>query len=291
MFKQLLILSVGSLLLGQTAARAQTAPAYDLGATHRYVQATQLWPQAQGEFGLANGDYLLLGLRGQRVLDNQLTSGRSLGFDARQALGGYEHFGQLNPHWSYGATARLVGVGSGQPVAFVPEVLGRHRAPIFGGITLGQRLGVERTFSSGSTQALESGPDGQFWGRLRVDAERFFYVGGSRETGVVLRPRLSYEAATHLRLQKATNDPDERTIQYTALRGEVGVRLGAAVDITPWFAYQTRYLETLPQYDVKGNPTAGGKLNAVYPTLGLDLRFTLLPGGAGSDRQQLPTQH
>jgi len=290
MLKQLLILSAGCLLLGQTVARAQTTPTYDLNATHRYVQATQLWPQLQGEFVLANGDYLLLGLRGQRAL-NDLAGNRSLGFDARQALVGYENFGRRNPHWSYGATARLVGVGSGQPVAFVPEVLGRHRAPIFGGLTFGQRLSVERTFSSGSTQALESGPDGQFWGRLRVDAERFFYVGGSRETGVALRPRLSYEAATHLRLQKATGDPDERTIQYTALRGEVGLRLGPAVDLTPWFTYQTRYLDTLPQYDAKGNPTAGGKLNVVYPTFGLDLRLTLLPSGLGDDRQQLPTQH
>lgn len=283
------LLGLGALGTRQTT-QAQTAPTYDLSATHRSVQSTQLWPQLQGELVLANGDYLLLGLRGQRVLSAQAGS-RSLGFDTRQALGGYEHFGRRHPHWSYGATARLVGVGSGQPVAFVPEVLGRHRAPVFGGITFGQRLSVERTFSSGSTQPLDGGPDGQFWGRLRVDAERFFYVGGSRETGVALRPRLSYEAATHLRLQKATNDPDERTIQYTALRGEVGLRLGPVVDVTPWFAYQTRYLETLPQYDVKGNPTAGGKLNQVYPTLGLDLRFTLLPAGLGADRQQLPTQH
>lgn len=290
MLKELTILSISVLLLGPAAAQAQTTPAYDLSATHHYMQTTQLWPQVQGEFVLANGDYLLLSLRGQRVL-NDLAGGRSLGFDTRQTLVGYENFGRRNPHWSYGATARLVGVGSGQPVAFVPEVLGRHRSPIFGGLTLGQRLSVERTFSSGSTQPLDGGPDGQFWGRLRVDAERLFYVGGSRETGVALRPRLSYEAATHLRLQKATNDPDERTVQYTALRGEVGLRLGPAVDITPWFAYQTRYLETLPQYDAKGNAMAGGKLNQVYPTFGLDLRFTLLPEGLGADRQQLPTQH
>jgi hypothetical protein len=285
-----LIAATTGLLLSQPAAQAQTAPTYDLSATHRYVQATQLWPQVQGEFVLKNGDYVLVGLRGQRVL-NDFAGGRSLGFDARQALVGYENFGRRNPHWSYGATARLVGVGSGQPVAFIPEVLGRHRSPVFGGITLGQRLSVERNFSSGGTQALEGGPDGQFWGRLRVDAERLFYLGSSHETGVALRPRLSYEAATHLRLQKATNDLDERTIQYTALRGEIGLLLGTVVDITPWFTYQTRYLETLPQYDAMGNPTAGGKLNQVYPTIGLDLRFTLLPEGLGEKRQHLPTQH
>ena len=277
------------LLAGTQAARAQTAPAYDLGATHRYVQATQLWPQVQGEFVLDNGDYLLLALRGQRVLDNQSTSGRSLGFDTRQALVGYEHFG--SPNWSYGATARLVGVGSGQPAAFVPEVLGRHRSGIFGGLTFGQRLSVERTFSGGATQPLDGGPDGQFWGRLRVDVERLLYLGGDQATGLALRPRLSYEAATHLRLQKADTDPDERTVQYTALRGEVGVRLSPGIDLTPWFAYQTRYLQTLPQYDAKGNPTTGGKLNLVYPTVGFDLRFTLLPAGFKGERQQLPTQH
>ena len=272
-------------VLAGPAALAQTTT-YDLSATHRYVQTTQLWPQVQGEWNPGEHDYLLLAVQGRRILDDSYGSNRHLGFDARQLLVGYEHFAD-NARWSYGGTARLYGDGFTR--GFIPEALLRHRSD-FGGLVFGQRLSVERTF--GSTQALESGPAAQFWGRLRVDVERKFYLGGSDKTRLVLRPRLSYEAATHLRLQKADNEPDERTIQYTSLRGEVGLRVSAALDFTPWFAYQTRYLATLPQYDQNGNPTAGGKINYVFPTVGLDLRFRLRPTAVVYEKTSvLPTQH
>jgi len=257
--------------------------------TTRYVDITQLWPELQGELALKNGDYLLLALRGQRVLaGDDYNSNRRLGFDTRRATVAYEHF--WNTQWSWGGTARLEGYGASYQF-LVPELLLRHRAPVFGGITFGQRLSLERTVPIGNHYLGSSTVDGQFWGRLRVDLEKLFPLGNNATTGLALRPRLSYEASTHLRLQKADNDSDERTIQYTSLRGEVGIRLSPIIDFTPWFAYQTNYLQTLAQYDKKGVQVSGGKVNYVVPTIGLDLRFTLLPSGVKADRQQLPTQH
>lgn len=284
---------VGLLLLGGPAAWAQVSgTAYDPAAMHRYVQATELWPEAQAELALKNGDYVLLSVRGERLLDNQSDANRKLGFDRRRALVGYEHF--WSSRWSWGGTARLLGDG-GRYGYFIPELLLRHRAPIFGGLTFGQRLSVERIIPFGVNNQGGALPDGEFWGRLRVDVERFYYLGPRPASSLALRPRLSYEAATHLRLQKADNDPDERTIQFTSLRGEVGVRVLPQLDFTPWFAYQTRYLQSLVQGQYVNGvlvPTQGGKINAVYPTFGLDVRYTILPATSlKADRQQLPTQH
>jgi hypothetical protein len=268
------------LLLGALSAAAQTT---------RSVQPMQLWPELQGEVALRNGDYVLLALRGERSTQDGYGSSRRLGFDANRLTVGYEHF-FLNNNWSLGATARLQSYIGGQQ-SFVPEVLVRHRSLVLGGFTFGQRLNVERTFPNNNGYVGGSGPDGQYWGRLRVDIERLYPVGSNTATGLALRPRLSYEASTHLRFQKETNDAEERTIQFTSLRGEVGVRLSPNIDFTPWFAYQTNYFETLPQYDKNNVQTSGGKLNLVYPTVGLDVRFTLIPSGTKEDRQQLPTQH
>lgn len=275
------------LLSGSLAARAQaTTPPYDPNVAHRTVQALQLWPELQGELALKNGDYLLLALRGERAAASGDFAGRRLGFDTRRARLNYEHFGHAT--WSYGAAAQLVGDGRGAIV--IPEVLLRHRSPIFGAITFGQRLSLERNFNTIGATPLGSGPDGQTWARLRVDLEKLLPFGGDAN-GLALRPRLSYEASTHLRFQKATTDQDERTIQYTSLRGEVGVRVSPRFDFTPWFAYQTSYLATLPQYDKNGVQTSGGNLNLVYPTVGFDIRFTLLPPAVKANRKQLPTQH
>jgi hypothetical protein len=280
------------LLAGSFAARAQApTPSYNPNETRRSVQPLLLWPELQGELALQNGDYLLLAVRGERAASAGDVVGRRLGFDTRRARLAYEHFGSAA--WSYGATVQLVGDGRGAVV--IPEVLLRHRSPIFGGITFGQRLSVEHNFGSAVGAPLGSGPDGQTWTRLRLDLEKVLPLSGDATTGLALRPRLSYEASTHLRFQKTTTDQDERTVQYTSLRAEVGVRLSPRLDFTPWFAYQTSYVLELPQYqlDANGNQVQvrGGNVNNVYPTVGLDLRFTLLPVSAKADRQQLPTQH
>ena len=289
--RRLLLLSW--LATGFLAARAQAprpaapTPPYDPSVTHRYVQGLALWPELQGELALKNGDYLLLALRGERYTGRATQSDRPLGFDVRRARLAYEHF--VDAAWSYGATVQLAGGGGGTVV--IPAALLRHRSPILRGITFGQRLSLEHSFGGGGFMPLGSGPGGQTWARLRVDLEKLLPLGNDAATGLALRPRLSYEASTHLRFQKADADPDERTIQYTSLRAEVGVRLSPRVDFTPWFAYQTGYSVSLPQYDKSGVQVAGGKGNQVLPTLGVDLRFMLLPAGTKLGRQQLPTQH
>jgi hypothetical protein len=251
----------------------------------RTIAGLQLWPELQGELALKGGDYLLLALRGQHDTDINGTSSeaRFLGFDERRLTLGYEHF--WSPRWSGGATLRYV--GSGGSYDFVlPELLLRHRS-LLGGFYLGQRLSLERDFAiERAASAGSTAPNGQTWARLRLDLEKTFPVGR-----LALRPRLSYEAATHLRLQKDDTEADERTIQFTSIRAEVGLRLSTHFDITPWLAYQTRYLITLPQFDANGQQTSGGSLNAITPTVGLEARLTLFQGKTEFERQQLPTQH
>ena len=249
--------------------------------TRRTVFGLQLWPEAQAEVALPGSDYLLLSARGQQNTDNNGNAdpNRFLGFDQRRLSAGYEHF--LSEHWSLGAT--LPYVGFGKTYALLPEVLVRHRSPV-GPLTFGQRLSLEHLFPG------QAGAKGSTYARLRVDLEKALALGGT----VALRPRLSYEAATHLRAFSADDDPnvDERTVQFTSLRAEAGVRLGPAFDVTPWFAYQTQYSFGLAQTDALGNITIpAGRVNSAAPVLGLDLRFTFLNGQDAATRQQLPTQH
>lgn len=250
--------------------------------TRRTVSGLQLWPEVQAELALPGNDYLLLAVRGQQNTDNNRLVGadpkRVLGFDEQRVNLAYEHF--LSEQWSMGGTLGYF-TASTKDYLLIPEVLLRHRSAL-GPLTFGQRLSLERTFPSAT------GAKGQTNVRLRLDLEKRLPIGTG---GLALRPRLSYEAATHVRLLKSDTDPDERFIQLTSLRGEVGFRVAGLFDFTPWFAYQTSYLVTLPQFNGQGVQTSGGKLNAITPVLGLDLRFTIAPGQSAEARQQLPTQH
>jgi hypothetical protein len=282
---------LSGLLAVSQAAQAQ----YDPNVANRSVRPLELWPELQAELGLKNGDYLLLSLHGERVAnrpDFGYYARRPLGFDTRRVALAYEHF--WNANWSWGATARYEWDGRFETNTpgdlLVPELLLRHRATIFGGLTFGQRLGVERQILVNRHYLGGPGPDGQFWTRLRVDVERLFPLSTAAD-GLALRPRLSYAASTHLRFQQSDANRPERTIQFTSLRAEVGVRLSPKVDFTPWFAYQTQYAQSLIFTDINGNPVSGGKANYVSPTLGLDVRFTVPSAGAKADRQRLPTQH
>ena len=246
--------------------------------TRRTVYGLQLWPELQAELALPGNDYLLLAVRGQNNTDNNgyRDPSRVLGFDERRATAGYEHF--WNEHWSVGGT--LAYISASRIYVLVPEVLLRHRSPL-GPLTFGQRLSLERTFPNSANAK------GQTNARLRLDLEKQLPLGQ-----LTLRPRLSYEAETHVRLLRATTDADERTIQLTSLRGEVGCRLGGGFDFTPWVAYQTGYSFGLAQTDANGNVTIpAGRVNSVSPVLGLDLRFTILQGRDAATRQSLPTQH
>ena len=263
------------LLLASFGARPGAAQ------TRRSVQDAQLWANLQGEVALKNGDYLLLELHGENVTTYNggmsFTPNRFLGFDQRATALTYEHF--WSDHWSGGGALRYQANSS--LLVLTPELLLRHRSPV-GPLTFGQRLSVFRVFP------LQSRPDPANFVSLRVDLEKILPLGSST---VALRPRLSYEAVTHLRLQKGPDAADERTIQYTSLRAEVGCRVGDHFDFTPWFAYSTGYFLTLVQYNAKGDPTGGGRLNLITPVVGLDARFTLFEGKTAFERRQLPTQH
>ena len=249
--------------------------------TRRTLSGLQLWPELQAELALpdSESDYVLLAVRGQNNSDNNGFNdvNRFLGFDERRVTLGYEHF--WNERWSLGGT--LGYFSANKAYVLIPEVLVRHRSPI-GPLTFGQRLSVERTFPS-LTNAK-----GQTNVRLRVDLEKLYPLSAA----VALRPRLSYEAATHFRLLKSDTDPDERFIQFTSLRAEVGCWVGNNFDFTPWFAYQTSYSFSLASYDKDNNIIVpAGRLNAVTPVLGIDLRYTILQGQDAAKRKQLPTQH
>ncbi len=264
-------LFAAALLLGLFGARPADAQ------TRRSLYGLQLWPELQAELALPGNDYLLLAVRGQNQTDNNgFDNSRFLGFDERRVTVGYEHF--LSEHWSLGGTLGYVSFS--KIYVLVPEVLLRHRSQL-GPLTFGQRLGLERTFPSPTNAKSQTNA------RLRFDLEKLLPLGA-----VALRPRLSYEAATHVRVLTSDGDAHERTVQFTSLRGEVGVRLSHQLDVTPWFAYQTAYRFTIEQTNAAGVVTIpGGRFNAVSPVLGVDVRFTILQGQDAASRQQLPTQH
>lgn len=255
--------------------------------TRRVLQDAQLWADLQAELALKNGDYLLLSLHGENVTtynnnDYGYKPNRLLGFDQRAVNLAYEHF--WNDRWSYGGKLDLESIAGYKYVT--PELLLRHRSPV-GPLTFGQRLSFSRIFPIAQSSQY-SAPDAQNYLSLRFDLEKVLPLGSS---GVALRPRLSYEGTAHIRFQKDQNAIDERTIQYTSLRGEVGVRVGDHFDFTPWVAYNTAYYITIGQYNPNGTPTGGGRLNLVTPVVGLDARFTLFSGKTVFERKQLPTQH
>ena len=256
-----------------------TLPALPAAAqTRRTVFGLQLWPEVQGEVALPGNDYLVLAVRGQHYTDRNGTNdpSRFLGFDERRVSAGYEHF--WDEHWSIGGT--LAYASFSKSYVLVPEVLLRHRSPV-AGFTFGQRLSIEQTLPGATTSG------GLTNARLRADLEKMLSIGSAR-----LRPRLSYEAATRVRLLKSSTDPDERTVQFTSLRGEVGCRLSSRCDVTPWFAYQTQYSFSLARLDQYNNVIVpAGRTNIVSPVLGLDVRFTFLQGQDAANRRQLPTQH
>jgi hypothetical protein len=248
-------------------------------AQRRGVGDLVLLPEVQAELALKGDDYVLLGVRGP--LKTEGTKGlERLGFNL-----GYERF--WNQSWSGGATLRAdfyEGYGGGDVsklyTDLTPELFVRHWNTL-GRFHFRQRFGVEY-FSPGGENT-----EGRALTRLHLDLERPVPIG----TSGLLRPRLAYEAVAFLRLQRDEDEPRERFIDFGTLRAEVGVRVSPHLDFTPWVASQTTYINALPQYDVNGNETAGGRTNLVTPVVGLDVRLTLFRGGAPFERRQLPTQH
>ncbi|QKG58703.1 hypothetical protein GKZ68_19940 [Hymenobacter sp. BRD128] len=251
-------------------------------------------PELQAELVPTNHSYAYLAVGGARYSDyNNVVVDRSLGLDTRYLAAGYEQ--QFNNGlWSWGATARLANA-VGSSTVLQPGLLLRHRNTL-GPLTFGQRLAVEYSLADGIRLNPAYGLLPTYYAasptlvRLRLDLQ--LQNGISLGEAVSLNPRLSFEPALFLRLQKAATDPDKRTIDFTSLRGELGFHFANAwLDVTPWFAFQTQYLRTLIQTDQYGNPTSNGKLNIRLPTAGLELRYTLSHRAYIEGRFKLPTQH
>ncbi|MBC6696984.1 hypothetical protein [Hymenobacter sp. BT190] len=251
-------------------------------AQRRITGITTLLPEAQAELALTGDDYALaaFNLGAQTV-----SSGRK--FSTAQLRLGYEHF--WNEQWSGGGLLSVSSYdrgfndnsGRSRDYIITPEAFVRHWNTL-GSFNFRQRLSVEYQMP------LADGAESRALTRLRLDLDRVFPLG----TNLALRPRISYEAAAFLRLQRDELEEKERVIDFGTLRGEIGVRLSPHFDFTPWVASQTEYYNTEVQTDANGNITnVGGRFNKILPAIGLDLRFTLFKGGAVFERRQLPTQH
>lgn len=252
-------------------------------AQRRSTSNLALLPEVQAEIALAGNDYVLVGVNVVR-----LTNSGGSTFAGGQLRLGYEHF--WAEHWSWGPTLRIgsdAGGGYGDflglPGNVVPGALLRHTGTL-GKFGFSQRLAAEYAAITGGAYG---GRKNRAHARLRLALDREFALGASLK----LRPRLSYEALTYLRLQRDDDQIKERFIDFGSARAEVGVRLSPRLDFTPWFAFQTQYINALMQFDQNGNPVSGGQTNLRAPLLGLDLRFLLGKNASSTDRTVLPTQH
>lgn len=252
-------------------------------AQRRMTSDPIIVPEVQAELLLGNNS-LFVGLN-RLVLTNGNRNGDT--FVGGQVRAGYEHF--WNEQWSGGATLRVVrrrdeGLGDfiGQPGNVTPGLLLRHRSTL-GKFTFGQRLGAEYGIA---IRQYSGGIKDRALARLRLDVERSVALSDQ----VSLRPRLAYEVAAYLRLQRDDNDLKERVVDFSNLRVEVGVRVSPRFDVTPWVASQVQYINSLGQFDPAGMPVGGGRANLRTPLLGLDLRLTLAPDESAA-ALQLPTQH
>ena len=251
-----------------------------------------LYPELQAAWALPHANYAYFSVGGRRAAANftDFSDGPALSF--LNLTAGYEH--PWNPRWSWGATLRYAMNSSSYSdvISVVPGLLLRHRASVQG-VQFGQRLGVEYALGTAPVNASPfpvSVVSSRALLRLRLDVEELVVLG-SRPTGFAIRPRFSFEPALFVRLQRAANDPDKRTIDFTSMRVEVGLRPHPAVELTPWVALQTNYVQTIIFYNSMMQPISDGKLTMLTPVLGLDLRYTFGAAPPDADWHQLPTQN
>lgn len=263
-------------------------------STERIWRGYAAQPELQAELAPTAHSYAYLALGGLRYSDyNNTVADRTLGLDTRYLAAGYEQQFGSGP-WSWGATARLAGAARAATV-LQPGLLLRHRT-LVGPLVFGQRLAAEYALADGTRLDPSYALLSQYAAaspalvRLRLDLQT--RAGIRLGNAFSLHPRVSFEPALFLRLQKAPADPDKRTIDFTSLRGEIGFYFDQArLAVTPWFAFQTQYLRTLIQTDPAGNPTSNGKLNVRLPTVGVEVRYRLTHETRAEERFQVPTQH
>ncbi|MBX0291155.1 hypothetical protein K3G63_11925 [Hymenobacter sp. HSC-4F20] len=269
------------LILSTVLVAAGLAAALPTQAQRRTKGYTVLQPQAQVEISLTGDDYVFGAFNLQHssipLESNPLFTGLGIRL-------GYEHF--FSSAWSWGAILD----GQRQQYSLfdnayehflAPEVFGRHWNT-FGSVNFRQRLGV------GYLLPLDQADADRFYATLRLDVDRIVPLGNG---SLALRPRVAFEPIAYLRFQRDEYEAKEPFLDFSELRGEVGVRLSPRFDFTPWFAWQNSYSIGLPQYDANGNvKIAGGPRRYVQPTVGLDIRVTV-GRPATAERRQLPTQY
>jgi hypothetical protein len=268
--------------------------AYSQG-TDIIKRGTLVQPELQIELAPDEHRYVFLGLGGLRYGDyNTVVTDRTLGLDTRYLTAGYEQ--QLGTGWwSWGATLRVASRSTPSNTAWQPGLLLRHRSALGGGLVLGQRLATEYALKGDTRLDPAYSFNSQYTAasrllvRLRLDLYR---QNGFRVADWLnLSPRVSFEPAVFLRLQRETNDPDKRTIDFTSLRVDVSATVpGTHLTFTPWFAWQTQYQSILIQTQ-NGVPTSNGKLNTHLPTMGIEMRVNLSHKVNAEGQFALPTQH
>lgn len=252
-------------------------------AQRRIRVATALQPQAQFELPLTGDDYVF-GAFNLQHLRNQFAGTPT--FPVQSLRLGYEHF--ISSSWSWGATLHgtrvedvyRFGVPDDAAYVLTPEVFGRHWNT-FGSVNFRQRLGLLYPIDldeTGSSRLAAS---------LRLDVDQVFPLGGG---SLALRPRVAVEPIAYVRFQRDETEVKEPFLDFSQLRGEVGVRLSPRFDFTPWFAWQNSYFTSLPQFDMNGNVTIPSRtIRYAQPVVGLDMRMTL--GSSAPERRQLPTHY
>ena len=180
-------------------------------------------------------------------------------------LAGFEW--RLNQRWS-GGVVEKVSLDPGSTYTYQTGGFLRHCGHI-GSVQFRKRALAEHVATSISGKRLPS----QSRIRLRVDLDRTWQVGA-----VGLRPRLAYEVQFDVLFEKL--DPltksHERTVDRAVLRAELGVELGSHITLVPYVARQTEFSYSIAQFDADGNEQVPeGRRNLRYPTVGLDIRYTL----------------
>jgi len=118
--------------------------------------------------------------------------------------------------------------------------------------------------------------------RIRADLDRTFTIGR-----FALRPRLAYEIQFDLSFEKKTEieRQEDRTVDHGYLRVELAVDLSERLSVVPYYLKRTDFIFAAEQYDANGNILVPkGPRNLIFPTVGLDVRYTFSGKAAGATR-------
>ncbi len=127
--------------------------------------------------------------------------------------------------------------------------------------------------------------------RFRVDFDRTWQVGS-----IGLRPRIAYEIQFDIALRKTedagVDAPEKRAVDRAYLRAELALDLTDRLSVVPYVLRRTEFTTAVGTFNEDGSvQVPKGPRNLRYPTVGVDLRFTLPSGQPHSHTvgRELPT--